>query len=96
MHGDPRLAGKSTAQLLELCAHRRTIPTSYKLEGVVRERDHSKRILQVVAIWKGRYKDEVVALKVIKVSRQDPHVLAFTSVSTPRDPRGGGSCSSLT
>ena len=61
----------------------------------MREGDHSKRISESIEIWKGRYKDEVVALKVLKVSRQDPHVLAFTRVSTLRDLQGGGSCLAL-
>ena len=59
------------------------LPTSYNLEGVVREGDRSKRISQVIEIWKGRYKDEVVALKVLKVPRQDPQILAFEGVSMP-------------
>ena len=47
-----------------MCSQQRTIPTSYKLEGVVREGDYSQGTSQMVEIWKGRYKDEVVALKV--------------------------------
>jgi len=56
----------------------------------VRDGSHSRRISQIIEIWRGRYKDEVVALRVFKVSRQDPHVLAFVSVSMPRDPLGDG------
>ena len=77
-----------TAELRRLCYHHRTIPTTYKLEGVVREGDLSQCVSQVVEIWKGRYKDEVVALKVLKVSQRDPHVLEFTRVRMPHDPPG--------
>ena len=53
----------------------------------MREGNHSQRISQVIEIWKGRYGGEAVALKVIKVSRRDPHILAFKRVSMPRYPR---------
>ena len=59
----------------------------YELEGVKREGDYSQRISQFIEIWKGRYKDEVVALKVFKVSPQDPQISAFKMVSMPRNPR---------
>ena len=75
---------ETAAELQKLCGIHNAIPTSYKLEGVVREGDRSQRMSQVIEIWKGRYKDEVVALKVYKVSRQDPHRLQFKSVSVPR------------
>ena len=87
--------GERTAKLRQLCGHHCTIPTSYQLEGVMREGDHSKRISESIEIWKGRYKDELVRLKVFKVSRRDPHVLGFTSISMPSDLWGGGSCSLL-
>jgi len=70
-----------------LCGDHSTVPTSYKLEGVVRVGDRPKRISQVDEIWEGRYIDEVVALKVLKVSPQDPHISALTSVSISHDPR---------
>jgi len=76
-----------TAELRRLCDHHHTIPTSYKLEGVGREGGHPQHTSQVIEIWKGRYKDKVVALKILKVSRQDPHLLAFARVSVlPHDP----------
>jgi len=80
---------ESTAKLRRLCDRHRTIPTSYRVEGVVREGGYSQPISQVIEIWKGRYRGEVVALKVLKVSRQDPHVLAFTSVSISCDLQRG-------
>jgi len=52
----------------------------------MREGDYSQHISQVIEIWKGRYKDKVVALKVFKVSPQDPQISAFKKVSTLRDP----------
>jgi len=55
----------------------------------VREGDYSQRISQVIEIWKGRYKDEAVALKVFKVSHHDPQLSAFKKVSMPWDPCGG-------
>jgi len=70
-----------------LCRQHRMLPTPYKLEGVVREGGHSKCISRVVEVWKGRYKNEVVALKVLKVPSQGPQMLAFEGVSTPRDPQ---------
>jgi len=79
----------STAELRMLCDQHGTIPTSYKLEGVVREGDNPQRTFRVVETWKGRYKDEVVALKILKVSRRDPHMLAFKRVSIPRNHPGG-------
>jgi len=60
------------------------------LEGVVREGDHSQCVSKVIEIWKGRYEGEVVALRVLKVSRQYPYTLEFKRVSMPRDPPGGG------
>jgi len=77
---------KIWTDLSRLCKRRGIIPTPYNLEGVVREGNHSQRICQGVEIWKGRYRDEAVALKVMKVSRQDPHVLAFRGVSMPHNP----------
>jgi len=71
-----------------LCHDYGTVPTSYKLEGVVREGDYCLHISQVIKIWKGRYGDEVVALKVFKVPRQDPHILEFKRVSTSRGSLG--------
>ena len=84
--GNPGPADKDYTELQRLCGRHRTVPTQYNLGGITREGDVSKRISKVIEIWKGRYNDEVVALKVLKVSLQDPHILAFTSVSVPRDP----------
>ena len=66
-----------------LCGRHCIVPTSYKLKGVVKEGDRAQRISQVTEIWKGRYNDEVVALKVLRVPRDDPHVQRTKSVSIP-------------
>ena len=76
-------------RLLWSCYSDRTIPTSYNLEGVVREGDHSQRISKMIELWKGRYNDKAVTLKVLKVSLQDPHILTFKSVSMSCTPQRG-------
>lgn len=83
-----KLKGKTVIELRRLCGHHRTVPNSYKLEGVVKEGTCAQRISQVTEIWKGRYNGEVVALKVLRVPRDDPHVQRTKSVSTSR--RSGG------
>ena len=52
----------------------------------MREGDYSKHISKVIEVWKGRYKNEVVALKVFKVSPQDPHISKLKRVSMPPNP----------
>jgi hypothetical protein len=74
-HGDPSLKKKNTSELLSLTQGHAIVPTSYKLEGVVRVGDHVQRVSRVSEMWKGSYKGELVALKVTKVSRRDPHLL---------------------
>ena len=83
--GSPRL-GDDADELVRLCGRHHSIPTSYKLEGVMRVGNHSQHISEVIEIWQGMYKDEVVALKVLKVSRQDPHHDGFKRVSMLHDP----------
>jgi len=78
--------GKYIIKLRRLCGHHRTIPTPYTLEDVTKEGDHPQYVSNVAEIWKGRYKDKVVALKILKVSHQDPQILGFKRVSTPDDP----------
>jgi len=65
------------------------VPRLYKLEGVVKEGDRPQRISQAAEIWKGIYKDEVVALKVFRVPRGDLHSQKTKSVSTSHVPLGG-------
>lgn len=64
-----------------MCGHNRTVPTSYKLEGVVKERVYAQRISQLTEIWKGVYNDEVVASKILRVTRDDPQIQRAKSVS---------------
>jgi len=61
-------------ELRKLCGKHRTIPTSYKLEGVNKEGEYAQRISKATEIWKGRYKDEVVALKILRLPRDDPYI----------------------
>jgi len=55
----------------------------------VRVGDYSQRISEVIEIWKGRYNGKAVALKVLKVSHQDPHIPLFKRVSMLCDPLAG-------
>ena len=48
----------------------------------MKEGGRAQRISQVTEIWKGRYNDGVVALKILRVPRDDPHVHETKSVST--------------
>jgi len=56
----------------------------------MKEGDCAQRISQVTEVWKGRYKDEVVALKVLRVPRDDPQVQRTKSVSMSGKPSEGG------
>ena len=79
---------ETTAELAKLCYHHSTIPTSYELKGVMREGDHSHRISKVINIWKGSYEGKAVELKVLDMSRHDPHILEFKRVSILCKPPG--------
>ena len=70
-------------ELQRLCDLHHTLPTSYVLEGVTKEGDRPQYTSHATEIWKGRYRDEEVELKILKVSPQDPKILAFKSVSVP-------------
>jgi hypothetical protein len=89
MHGRVTSKGKSIIELRRLCGHYLTVPGSYRLEDVVKGGGPAQRISQVTEIWKGRYNDELVALKVLRVPREDPQVGGIKSVSTPCDTLGG-------
>ena len=54
----------------------------------MKEGSRAQRISQVTEIWKGRYNDEVVALKILRVPRDDPHVHETKSVSMSCDNPG--------
>ena len=66
--------GKRYNELLELCTRWNAVPALYELEGVVRQGDQAKRVSQMTEIWKGTYDGEVVALKVLRLSRDDPDI----------------------
>ncbi|KAF9650321.1 kinase-like protein [Thelephora ganbajun] len=73
-NGTSKSKGKTTIELRRLCGRHCTVPTSYKLADVVKEGDCAQRNSRVAEIWKGRYRDAVVALKVLRVSQDDPHM----------------------
>lgn len=56
----------------------------------MKEGECAQRISQVTEIWKGEYNDEVVALKILRVPREDPRAQKAKSVSMWRDSPGGG------
>jgi len=70
-----------------LCGLHFTVPTSYNLEGVTKDGDCATRISHLTEIWRGRYNGEVVALKVFRVSQDDPHIQRTKGVRMSRDPR---------
>jgi hypothetical protein len=95
------LKGQRIIELRKLCGKHRTVPTSYKLEGVEKggerageegddvekEGKVAQHNSKVTEIWKGRYKGEVVALKVIRVPQDDPYIQRTKSVSGSCDLR---------
>ena len=50
----------------------------------MKEGDRPQRISQVTEIWKARCGDEAVALKVIRISRDDPRAKKARAVSVPQ------------
>jgi len=80
------------SDLQELCGSYRMLPTLYKLEGVMKEGDRPQRISNTAEIWKGRYKDEAVMLKILRVPRRDPHILELKSVSMLHVPPAWVAC----
>jgi len=86
---DLKSKGPSIIKLRKLCGKHRTVPTSYKLEGVEKEGEYAQYIskFKPTETWKGRYKGEVVALKVLRVSRDHPSIQRTESVSGSRDLR---------
>ena len=89
-HGDPG-PSESLVELRELCGAHHTVPRLYKLEGVTKEGDHPYRTSRAAEIWKGRYDDKAVALKILRLPRGDPRVLKTKSVSTSHAPKEGSS-----
>jgi hypothetical protein len=85
--------GKAIIELRALCGKHRTVPTTYQLNGVVKEGSYPYRSSRVTEIWTGKYKGKEVAIKVLRVSRDNSDVQKAKSVSISRDK--GGRCVSL-
>jgi len=51
-------------ELRRLCGRRGAVPPSCTLNGVVKEEGKARHISRVTEIWKGRYGNKAVALKV--------------------------------
>lgn len=66
--------GKVIIELRKLCGHYHTVPTAYKLEGVEKEGDCPRYQSNVTEIWKGRYRGQSVALKILRVSQDNPEI----------------------
>jgi len=73
--------GQSIIELRKLCGKHRTVPASYELEGVKKEGDRAQRVSKATEIWTGRYDDKMVAVKVLRVSQEDPSIQRAKSVS---------------
>jgi len=63
-HGRITSELENIIELWRLCGHRRAVPPSYTLNGVVKEEDEARHISRVTEIWRGRYGNKVVALKI--------------------------------
>ncbi|KAF9648576.1 kinase-like protein [Thelephora ganbajun] len=72
--GNPWSKAESIIKLRRLCGRLRTVPTSYELGGIVKGGDYPQHDSQVVEIWKGRYNDEAVALKILRVPQGSPYI----------------------
>jgi len=83
-HENPISKGNITIELRKLCGKHHIVPKSYKLEGVVKEGElpQHRQPTGMIEIWKGRYNDEAVALKVLRVPPGDPQIRGIKSVST--------------
>ena len=77
--GGPK--GEPYNELLELCTHWLAVPASYELRDVVKHGVRAQRVSRVTEIWKGMYFGEVVALKSVRLSQDDPGVKEAHQVS---------------
>ena len=55
----------------------------------MREGQYPQHISQMTEIWKGRHKEEKVALKIFRAHRDDPPAQVVESVSMPRNFKQG-------
>ena len=85
--GTPKGKGERIIELRRLCGKHRIVPASYKLEGVEKEGEFAQRNSTVAGVWRGRYDGKVVALKVLRVSQNDPDRQRIKSVSASCDLR---------
>ena len=85
--GTSESMGADVIELRRLCGKHRIVPKSYKLEGVEREGGHAQCLSQVTEIWKGTWDGKVVALKILRLPRDDPNLQGTKSVSTSYDLR---------
>ena len=73
--------GQSVIELRKLCGKHRTVPTAYKLDGVEKEGEYPQHISKATEIWKGRYEGKAVALKILRLPRDDPYIQRVKTVS---------------
>ena len=85
--GRHRSRERGIIELLELCGRWCTVPRSYTLQGVVKEGQYAQHVSQTTEIWKGRYKEGYVALKILRGLRDDPLSHKAQSVSAFGDSR---------
>lgn len=78
--GSVQGTGKTVIELRKLCGEYRTVPTTYKLEGVEKEGGCAYTKSDITEIWKGIYRGEFVALKILRVSQDNPEIQRTKSV----------------
>ncbi|KAF9785750.1 hypothetical protein BJ322DRAFT_737526 [Thelephora terrestris] len=66
--------GEDIIALHKLCGKYHTVPAAYKLEHVIKEGSKPQSISRVTEIWKGGHKGEEVAVKILRVSLDNPEV----------------------
>ena len=71
---------RDTIELLKLCGYWCTVPTSYKLEVVVRNYA-PQHVSQMAEIWKAWYSGQEVVVKIVRVRQGDPLAQRINSVS---------------
>lgn len=78
-------------ELLQLCIRWHALPASYELGDVAKQGDRAQRISWVTEIWKGVFDGKVVALKVLRLSRDDTDRKMAQHVSVLYIPHAGNS-----
>jgi hypothetical protein len=80
--------GKKIIELRKLCGDHRTVPSAYKLKEVIKTGTHSQVTSQVAEVWKGKYKDGQVALKIFRIPPNDPKFQRIKKVCLFRGQEG--------